>query len=93
MKKKTPKQIAALFCVILLVSLYIVTFIAACLDTASSGRLFAACLAATIILPVLFWILLWFHGMWKKRQEEALDSLSGVDASSGANQTDTTNRS
>lgn len=75
MKKKTPKQIAALVCAILLVSMYIFTFIAACLDTPGSGRLFAACLTATIVLPVLLWIFLWFFGLLKERQSEALDSL------------------
>lgn len=75
MKKKTPKQIAALVCVALLVSMYIITFIAACLDTPGSGRLFAACLTATIVLPVLLWIFLWFSGLLKERQSEALDSL------------------
>lgn len=75
MKKKTPKQIAALVCAALLVSMYLITFIAACLDTPGSGRLFAACLTATIVLPVLLWIFLWFFGLLKERQSEALDSL------------------
>lgn len=75
MKKKTPKQIAALICVVLLVFMYLATFIAACLDTPGSGKLFAACLAATIVLPVLLWIFLWFSGLLKERQAQALDSL------------------
>ena len=50
MKKKTPKQIAALICVVLLVSLYLITFLVACLGGADSGRLFAACLIATIAI-------------------------------------------
>lgn len=82
MKKKTPKQIAALLCVILLASMYIVTFIAACLDPPGSGRFFAACLAATIILPVLLWIFVWFYGLLKERQAEASASLpAGSDSS------------
>lgn len=88
MKKKSPKQLAALICVILLVSMYIVTFIAACLDTTNSGRLFAACLVVTIVLPVLFWIMLWFYGLWKERQTEALASLPDKEDSSGTDQTD-----
>lgn len=75
MKKKTPKQIAALICVALLVSMYLITFLAACLDTPGSGKLFAACLVSTIVLPVLLWIFLWFFGLLKERQSEALDSL------------------
>lgn len=60
MKKKTPKQIAALVCVALLVAMYIITFVVACLDVTDTGRLFAACLAATIGLPILFWIFIHF---------------------------------
>lgn len=63
MKKMTPKQIAALLCAVLLAAMYIVTFIAACLDAPGSGRLFAACLAATAGLPILCWIVMYF---WKK---------------------------
>lgn len=59
-KKKTPKQIAAMVCVVLLVAMYIITFIIACLDIADNGRLFAACLTATVALPILLWIFIHF---------------------------------
>lgn len=58
--KPAPKQIAALICVALLVAMYVITLIAAFLDVTDSGRLFAACLAATIGLPILFWIFIHF---------------------------------
>lgn len=61
-KKRTPKQIAALICVVILVCMYIVTLIVACLDFSGSGRLFAACLLATIGLPILLWIYIWLYG-------------------------------
>lgn len=93
MKKKTPKQIAALVCVALLVSMYIITFIAACLDTPGSGRLFAACLTATIVLPVLLWIFLWFSGLLKERQSEALDSLPEGKALSETDRSDNSDMS
>lgn len=79
MKKKTPRQIAALICVVLLVSMYIITFAAACLDAANSGKLFAACLSATIGLPILLWIFLWFCGLLKERQSDASASLPDKD--------------
>lgn len=60
-KKRTPKQIAALICVVILVCMYIVTLIVACLDFPNSGRLFAACLLATIGLPILLWIYMWLY--------------------------------
>ena len=61
MKKKTPKQIAALTCVVLLVALYVITLIAACLDATATGQLFAGCLALTIALPIICWIFIHFH--------------------------------
>lgn len=66
-KKRTPKQIAALVCVILLISLYIFTLIAACLDFPESDKLFAACLTASIGLPILLWIYIWLYGLMKDR--------------------------
>lgn len=59
-RKMSPKQIAALVCVALLVAMYVVTLIAAFLDVTDTGRLFAACLAATVGLPILFWIFIHF---------------------------------
>ncbi|MDE6845756.1 MAG: hypothetical protein K2J99_08330 [Lachnospiraceae bacterium] len=60
MKKMTPKQIAALVCVVLLVAMYVITFIAACLDMTDTGQLFAGCLATTIALPIICWIIIHF---------------------------------
>lgn len=63
-KKRTPKskRIAALICVIILLFMYIFTFIAACLDFPNSDRLFAVCLLITIGLPILLWIYIWLYG-------------------------------
>lgn len=71
-RKITPKQIAALVCVVLLVGMYIGAFVVACLDPGDSGRLFAGCLVATIGLPILLWLLIWSFGLLKKRREEIL---------------------
>ena len=62
MKKKSPKQIAALLCALLLMSLYVITFIVACLDIADSGKLFSICLSATIGVPIFLWIIFFFLG-------------------------------
>ena len=70
-KKKTPKQIAALICVALLVGLYVATLEVAFLDFPGSGRLFQACLVATIGLPILLWIYIWLYGKVQERRDEA----------------------
>lgn len=65
--KKTPKQIAAIICIILLVLLYAATLIVAILDFPGSDRMFAACLMATIGLPILLWIYIWVYGQFSGR--------------------------
>ena len=57
--KKKPKQIAAIICIILLVLLYVATLVVSLLDFPGSDRLFAACLVATVGLPILLWIYIW----------------------------------
>lgn len=69
--KRTPKQIAALICVILLASVYLLTLLAACLDFPGSDKMFAACLYATIGLPILLWLYIWLYGVMKDRREGA----------------------
>ncbi len=69
-KKRTPKQIAALICVIILVCMYIITLVVACLDFRNSGRLFAACLFATIGLPILLWIYIWLYSRIKENSKK-----------------------
>ncbi len=70
MKKKT-KQIAAWICIISLLLLYIATFIIALLDFPGSDSLFRACLAATVLLPILLWIYIWLYGKVKNKHTMA----------------------
>ncbi len=69
-KKITPKQIAAIVCIVLLVGMYVATLIVALLDFPGADRLFQACLVATIGLPILLWIYIWLYQQVKKRKEE-----------------------
>lgn len=65
--KKKSKQIAAWVCIVLLVLLYVATFVIALLDFPGSGTLFQACLVATIGLPILLWIYIWLYGKFKDK--------------------------
>ena len=67
-QKKSAKQIAAIVCILLLVAMYVVTFIVACLDFPGWGRLFQACIVATIGLPILLWIYIGMYGWLKQMQ-------------------------
>ena len=69
-KKITPKQIAAIVCIVLLVGMYVATLIVALLDFPGADRLFQACLVATIGLPILLWIYIWLYKKVKEKKEE-----------------------
>lgn len=69
--KKSPKQIAAILCIVLLVLLYAATLVVALLDFPGSDRLFAACLMATVGLPILLWIYIWLYGKYISRRSGA----------------------
>ncbi len=61
--KRTSKQIVALMGVILLVAMYVVTLIVAIVNPGESGRLFQACLFATVAIPLLIWVYVWLYGI------------------------------
>ena len=72
--KQKPKQIAAIICIVLLVLLYVDTQVISLLDFPGSDRLFAACLMATVGLPVLLWIYIWLYGKYTGRKTLATDA-------------------
>lgn len=61
-RKTTSKQIVAMIGVVLLVAMYLITLIVAIFDQDASGRLFQACLVATIAIPLLIWLYIWMYG-------------------------------
>ncbi len=83
--KRTPKQIAALICVILLAAMYIVTLIVAFLDLGDAGRLFAGCLLMTIALPILLWIYIWLYGIYRNKHNMASLDMLHSDTYTGTN--------
>lgn len=79
MKKKTPKQIAALICVIILATLYVLTLVSAVASFPGWQKMFGACLVATIALPILLWIYIWLYGKIKDRHTIASFDIGGPD--------------
>ena len=69
-KKISPKQVAAMICVVLLVGMYVATLIVALLDFPGWDRLFQACLVATIGLPILLWIYIWLYKQVKEKSAD-----------------------
>lgn len=81
--KKTPKQIAAIICIILLVLLYAATLVVSLLDFPGSDKLFVACLLATVGLPILLWIYIGAYGKLTHKKTMA-DMFPEKDTSSEA---------
>ena len=67
---KRGKQILAIIGIVLLVGLYLATFIAACFASEASSGLFLACIYATIIVPVFIWLYQLFYKLGKKNKDE-----------------------
>lgn len=65
------QRIAALIGIILLVGLYLATLICAIFNFDGTGRLFQACLFATIGVPLLIWIYIGLYGMLTKKHTMA----------------------
>ena len=67
------KRIFALFSVVILVGLYITTFICGIIKSELSHYLFITSLLLTFLLPILLYVLLMFSKL-AKRKEEINDS-------------------
>lgn len=67
-RKMTSKQIVAWIGIIALVAMYVVTLIVAIINPGEGGRLFQACLVATIAVPLLVWIYVWMYGKLKGKE-------------------------
>ena len=67
-KQGRGKQIAAIIGIIVLVSMYIMTLVFAVCRFPGADRLFMASLVATIFIPILVWIYIWFYGMMTRKK-------------------------
>ena len=80
MEQKAPwtaKRVAAIIGIVLLVALYVITFISAFLGSEGAGRLFRFSLGMTIVVPIFLWIFIWCIGRFQnKRNMASLDILS-----------------
>lgn len=79
-RKISSKQVVALAGVVLLAAMYLVTLAVAIFDQDSSGRLFQACLVATVAIPLLIWVYIWMYGKLTGRHTMADLDLGGREA-------------
>lgn len=61
-RKVTSKQIVAWIGILALAAMYIITLIVAIINPGEGGRLFQACMVATLAVPLLVWIYVWMYG-------------------------------
>ncbi len=67
---KKVSQILAIIGIVLLVSLYIATLVAACFASPASNGLFMASLYSTFAIPVLIWVCRMFYNLSQKRKND-----------------------
>ena len=73
----TAKRVAAIIGIVLLVALYVLTFVSSLIGTEGAGRLFRFSLGMTIAVPIFLWIFIWCIGRFQnKRNMASLDILS-----------------
>ena len=70
------KRIFAILGVILLLELYVITFIMAITDNTSTMRMFEAAVIATIIIPTLMWIYAFIYRLLNKNNDSKNDKLT-----------------
>ena len=76
--KKAPwtlKRAAALFAVILLVTMYLLAFVSALFHFPGSAALLRISLALTVVLPLFLWILIWGIGFLTHKKNFASINL------------------
>lgn len=59
--KITSKQIVALVGVVLLALMYIITLVAAIVDSSASAKWFRISLFGTLAIPLIIWIYAWMY--------------------------------
>ncbi len=69
------KRFIAFTGIFILCALYIATFISALMTTPATPELFKACVFATIIVPVFFYVYLFTYKILKERAETAKKEL------------------
>lgn len=78
---KKAKQIIAVVCIIILLGLYVATFILALTDNSATMSMFKGCVACTIFVPVAAYLYLCLHryamGRSKRKDYYSPESSAG----------------
>lgn len=64
------KKIIAIICILVLIGLYLTTFILAVSNKPGTADLFKASVYATIVLPILMYIYLWIYKLIRENSRK-----------------------
>lgn len=80
---KKVKQILAIICIVILLGLYIATFILALTDNSATMFMFKGCVACTIFIPVVAYLYLCLHkyAMTRSGRRDCYSHVSSDDDS------------
>ena len=67
---KKIKRVLAVIAVILLVSMYVITFISSIIDSPNADSLFKASLYATFVVPVFIYAVMLVYRLVKKKSDD-----------------------
>lgn len=81
---KKIKQILAIVCAVILIGMYITTFIMAIFDSSQTMSMFKGCIACTIFVPVVAYIYICLHKYAMSRSKRK-DYYSSGSSSDGGN--------
>ncbi|MCR5255814.1 MAG: hypothetical protein K6D96_07750 [Acetatifactor sp.] len=77
--KFTFKQVLAILGIVVLAGLYLMTLVAAIMGQGSVTGLFATCVIATFVVPLLIWAMIWGIGAITSKKTIASVNLGGAD--------------
>ncbi len=77
--KWTPKRVCAILVIIFLVFIYVATLVVAIVWPGNGGKLFAMCLFATVVVPIVAYIYIWIYSKITGKQTIAsVPEVKGV---------------
>ncbi len=83
MKQRT-KRVLAIIAIVLIVAMYVITFILSFSKNENTQNMFTASIVCTIAIPLFLYAFIWFSGMVKRNNAVPEDdSPAGTDAETG----------
>ncbi len=88
---KNVKRVLAMICIVVLLAMYVVTFIMAITDSSETMAMFKGCIAVTIFVPVVAYGFICLHryAMNRSKRSDPYSGTSSTDGSASSEDTQT----